>query len=205
MTTTHWYQLVPHQTAAALCDGKHLYGHEFEVASHCEHQLLEVNQAVEGGGVFLARSLHEAMTCVTALLRQKVAEVEQEHVAVLIRLPLTVMVADMPPRVATDDCRRCAGCQTGGDCTERVWVLDEDGKPLTLPGTLGYRVFAIVALIGSQEPITMPPDTEVISIDAEPPWMNIPDLDVKRVREHPWRSLHGRLQLADMLMPKVTL
>ena len=205
MTTTHWYQLAPYQTAAALCNGERIYGQEFEVAFRSEHRLLEAIQAVEGGGVFLARSIHKAMDAVTTQLRQKVAEIEQEHVAVLIRQPLTVMVADMPPRVVTDDCRRCAGCQNSGECTERVWVLDEDGKPLTLPGSLGYMAFAIVALIGSKEPLSMPPDTEVVSIDAEPPWMTLPDLDVERVRGYPWKDLHARVQLADMLVPKVAV
>jgi hypothetical protein len=203
MTTTHWYQLPDHQTAHVFSNGVRIHGEEFEVACNAERTLVEVKQAVEGGGVLLARTIHEAMVLVTNLLRQKVAEVDMEHVAVLIRTPLTVLAADTPPRIVTDECGKCAGCQAGVECLERMWVVDADGKPMTLPGTVGYAAFAIVAIVGSPEPLTPPSDAEVVSVDAEPFWMTIPELDVERVRSLcSWKGREARYEIVDMLMPR---
>ena len=201
MTTTHWHQLADHQTAHVLCNGLRVHGVEFEVSAYAERTLVEIKSAGENGILLLAHSAHDAMVEVTAELRKKVAEVakESEYVAVLIRTPLTVLPADVPPRLATYVCLTCAGCQEGGDCLAPVWVADEDGNPMTLPGTMGYCAYTIAAIIGAPEPITLPDAMETFT--EEPWWMIIPDFDEAKVRSLPLSVWENRFRLMDLLMP----
>lgn len=197
MTTTY-YNLASYQNAVVIHKGERIPLTEIEVSCGTSCTLAELRQR---GPVLLASLARDAMVGAMDALRAEMKHIDHcEHIAVLIRLPLTVHSCDVPARLLTTPCNDCEACKNGDRCESPFMVMDEEGKPKVLPGTVGHYAYALVAFIGSDEPLTCP-DAEVVSVDKEPWWMDIPDINEKALMEFPWQSPNGRMMLVDSLMP----
>lgn len=194
MATT-FYALPDHRLPRLWIDGAPLTLEEFEVSGHGSLLLQEV-MSLDEPDVAFARAIHEAIGVAISTLREKVAEAqkEREHVAVLVRTPLTVFVSDSPPRIVTEP------KDPDDPDGEHVWVRGSDGEPVTMPGEVGYYAFAVVSVAASDTPVEC--DFPVICVDEEPSWMALPDLDEDLVRAASVnvRSARGRVDLIQFVV-----